>query len=90
MQTILDNEPGDDLDEAERREHAEPGEQERPDARVQGADLGWAFDEFVAGFAAQPERQEHEADSQQHGHRDERGDEPRRRTARRPGRSRRS
>jgi AcrR family transcriptional regulator len=75
VRAVLDQEADEDLDEAERGEHGESCQQERPDPGVERADAQGLLDELVAGFAAQPQGEERQRRSEDDRDGDERDDE---------------
>ncbi len=60
-EAVLHEEAGDDLDEAQRGEHAEPGDEEGPDPRVEGADVRGVLNQLGPGLPPQDEHHHQQA-----------------------------
>ena len=65
-EAVLDEETGDDLDEAQCGEHAESGHEEGPDPRVERADMRGLIDQLGSGLPAQNECHHQQSGEQEH------------------------
>ena len=76
VESVLDNEARDDLDEPQGGEHAKPGEQERPRPRVCRPDAHWLLDQGGTCLGAQPKGDQHEAEGEEYRDGEDRGHQP--------------